>query len=52
VSGVADEECLVLIGRIAQKEPHLADAALAALEADGSPRAMTIAATVRRSQQA
>jgi len=52
VSGVADEECLVLIGRIAQQEPHLHYAALAALEADGSPRAMTIAATVRRSQQA
>jgi HEAT repeat protein len=47
-SGVADEECLVVIGRIAQREPDLADPALAALEAIGSPRAMTIAAAARR----
>ena len=48
VSGVADEECLVVIGRIARTEPDLADAALAALEAIASARAMTIAATARR----
>ena len=52
VSSVADEECLVVIGRIAQREPHLADAAFAALEAIGSPRAMMIAATARRLRQA
>lgn len=48
VSGVADEDCLVVIGRIAQKEQALADVALAALEAIASPRAMTIAAAARR----
>ena len=52
VSGVADEECLVVIGRIAHKERDLADAAFAALEAIGSPRAMTIAAAARRLGQA
>jgi hypothetical protein len=52
VSGVADEECLVVIGRIAQREPHLADPAFAALEAIASPRAMTIAAVARRLRQA
>jgi hypothetical protein len=48
VSSVADEECLVVIGRIAQREQDLADAAFAVLEAIASPRAMTIAAAARR----
>jgi HEAT repeat protein len=52
VSSVADEECLVVIGRIAQREPHLANAAFAALEAIGSSRAMMIAAAARRLRQA
>jgi len=52
VSNVADEECLVVIGRIAQSKQALADAAFAALETIGSPRAMTIAAAARRSRQA
>jgi hypothetical protein len=52
VSGVADEECFVVLGRIAQREPDVADAALAALEAIASPRAMTIAAAARRLRQA
>jgi len=52
VSGVADEECLVVIGRIAHREPALADAAFAALETIGSPRAMTIVAAARRLRQA
>ena len=52
VSRVADEECLVVIGRIAQREQALADAAFAALETAGSPRAMTIAAAARRLRQA
>ena len=49
---VADEECLVVIGRIAHREPALADAAFAALETIGSPRAMTIVAAARRLRQA
>ena len=52
VSGVADEGCLVVIGRIAQREQALADAAFTALETIGSPRAMTIAAAARRLRQA
>jgi HEAT repeat protein len=52
LSGVADEECLVVIGRIARRDRNLADAALAALEVIGSPRAMTIAAAARRLRQA
>ena len=47
-SSVADEECLVVMGRIAHREQDLADAALAALESNGSPRAMAIAAAARR----
>ena len=52
VSGTADEECLVVIGRIAHREQTLADATLAALETIGSPRAMTIAAAAQRLRQA
>jgi len=49
---VADEECLVILGRIARTQPDLADAALAALDSAESPRAATIAAAVRRSSEA
>jgi hypothetical protein len=52
VSSVADEECLVVIGRIARRERDRADAAFAALENIASPRAMTIAAAARRLRQA
>jgi hypothetical protein len=47
---VADEECLVLLGRLARTRPDLADSALAALDGSSSPRAATIAAAVRRSR--
>jgi hypothetical protein len=46
---VADEECLVLLGRLARTRPDLAEAALDALDGAESPRAATIAAAVRRS---
>lgn len=50
--GVPDEETLVILGRmVAREEQDLASAALAALEAIASPRAMTIAATARRLRQ-
>src|SRR5215472_8459360 len=49
ISAVADEECLVILGRIARTRPDLADAALAALDNNGSPRAAKIAASSRRS---
>jgi hypothetical protein len=48
ISAVADEECLVILGRIARTRPDLADAALAALDSLGSSRAVKIAAASRR----
>ncbi len=43
---VADEECVVLLGRIARQHTGLRDAALAALEAIETPRAAAILATI------
>jgi hypothetical protein len=48
VSSVADEECAVLLGRIARSGSVLADAALVSLENADHIRAVTIAATIRR----
>jgi HEAT repeat protein len=48
LSSIADEECLVLIGRIARSTPRLADAALDALESIDHPRAGAIADAIRR----
>ena len=45
---IADETCMVLLGRIAREVPRLADAALEALEALGDPRASRIATAARR----
>jgi len=47
VSAVADEECMVLLGRLARTRPDLADAAIEALASIDHPRANTIAAAVR-----
>ena len=44
---VADEECVVLLGRIARTAPAFADAALEALESIDHPRAAAIAAAAR-----
>ena len=49
VIAVADEECLVILGRLARTRPELAEAALDALDGADTPRAATIAAAVRRS---
>jgi hypothetical protein len=49
ISAIADEECLVILGRIARTRPDLVDAALEALDNVGSPPAMKIAAASRRS---
>jgi hypothetical protein len=46
-AGVADEECLVLLGRIARTRPELAKPVLAALDTIDDPRAAQIAAAVR-----
>ena len=48
VSSIADEECAVLLGRIARSRSGLADAALVGLENIDDLRAATIAAAVRR----
>jgi hypothetical protein len=45
---VADEECLVLLGRIARTRCDLADSAIAALLSIDDPRAAQIAASARR----
>jgi hypothetical protein len=47
VSSIADEECMVQLGRIARTEPELSDAALNALEDIDRPRATAIATAVR-----
>jgi HEAT repeats len=50
VSSVADEECMIQLGRIARTDPTLADAALDALEGTDHPRAEAIATAVRNQQ--
>ena len=49
-SPIADEECAVLLGRIARSGSVLADAALASLENIDHARAVVIAAAIRRLQ--
>ena len=51
VSSIADEECMVQLGRIARTEPTLCDAALNALEGIDQPRANAIAAAIRNVMQ-
>jgi HEAT repeat protein len=48
VSSIADEECAVLLGRIARSSSVLADAALISLENTDHVRAVAIAAAIRR----
>ena len=48
VASIADEECLVLLGRIARSSSALADAALNGLENVDDHRAFTIAEAIRR----
>ncbi|CAN5490313.1 hypothetical protein BH10PSE6_BH10PSE6_28440 [soil metagenome] len=48
VSPIADEECMVLLGRLARTPTDLADAAIEALESIDHPRAGAIAAAARR----
>jgi HEAT repeat protein len=52
VSSIVDEECAVLLGRIARSGSVLANAALVSLENADHARALTIAAAIRRSQLA
>lgn len=48
VASIADEECMVLLGRIARSNAGLADAVLDALESIDHPRAGAVAATIRQ----
>jgi HEAT repeat protein len=47
VSAIADEECVILLGRIARTLPDLSQAALDALDSIDHPRASRIAAEIR-----
>jgi hypothetical protein len=49
IAGVADEECLVLLGRVARTKFELTGAVLTVLDEMDNPRAAVIAAGVRRS---
>ena len=51
VSSIADEECMVQLGRIARTEAALSDAALNALEDIDQPRANAIATAARNAMQ-
>jgi hypothetical protein len=46
VPRIADEDCIILLGRIARTQPTLADAALEALETIDHPRARQLVAAV------
>ena len=48
IAPIADDECVVLLGRVARTEPRLSEAALDALLSIGNPRAKQVAATVPR----
>ena len=52
VSSIVDEECAVLLGRIARSGSVLANAALVSLENADHTRALAIAAAIRRSRPA
>ena len=52
VSSIADEECMVLLGRIARSRPALARAALEVLESIDHERAGAIVAAIRHAPQA
>ena len=43
---MADDECIVVLGRIARQHPALHDATLAALEAIDTPRASAVLAVL------
>ena len=47
VSSVADEDCIVQLGRIARTNPELSAAAVNALDAIDNPRALVVAAAIR-----
>jgi len=48
ITSIADEECVVLLGRIARAMPDLAEAALDSLDNIDHPRAGAVAAAIQR----
>jgi hypothetical protein len=50
IAPIADEECIILLGRVARTVPHLTEAALDALDAIDHPRAEKIAADIRQNR--
>jgi hypothetical protein len=50
IAPIADEECIILLGRVARTVPHLTEAALDALDAIDHPRAEKIAADIRENR--
>jgi hypothetical protein len=46
IPAIADEDCVILLGRIVRTQPALAGAALDALETVDHPRARQIVATI------
>jgi len=46
IAPIADDECAILLGRVARTQPRLSEAALEALRSIGNPRAKQVAATV------
>jgi HEAT repeat protein len=50
IAPIADEECVILLGRVARAEPHLSEAALEALLSIDHPRAEKMAAVLRGDQ--
>jgi len=48
IAPIADDECVILLGRVARAEPCMSDAALDALLSIGSPRAKQVAAAILR----
>jgi HEAT repeat protein len=51
IVGVADEECIILLGRVARTQPGLAGPALDALEMIDHPRARRMAAAVAANRE-
>jgi hypothetical protein len=49
IAPVADDECLVLLGRVARSTPHLSERAVEALHSSDHPRGEKIIAALRES---
>jgi hypothetical protein len=50
IAPIADDECIILLGRVARTEPRFSEAALDALLSIGNTRADQVAAAVSRNR--